>query len=127
MTFVHLRVRTEFSLADSIIRVEPPKRKGSGGGVNTQPLAERLAELGLPACAITDRSNLFAMVKFYKSAEAAGVKPIIGADVWVEDAVEGEPAARLTLLVQNELGYRNLTRLISRGYTEGQARGQPVR
>ncbi len=126
MSFVHLHVRTEFSLVDSIIRVEPPKRKGSGGGVNTQPLSERLSELGLPACAITDRNNLFAMVKFYKSAESAGIKPIIGADIWVEDAVEGEPAARLTLLVQNELGYRNLTRLISRGYTEGQARGQPL-
>lgn len=126
MSFVHLRVHTEYSLADSIIRVEPPKRKGSGGSASVQPLSERLAQLQAPACAITDRSNLFAMVKFYKSAESVGVKPIIGADVWVEDGADHDLPVRLTLLVQNDAGYRNLTRLISRGYTEGQGRGQPV-
>jgi DNA polymerase-3 subunit alpha len=125
MSFVHLRVHTEYSLADSIIRVEPPKRKGSGGSTNAQTLTERAVEAGLPACAITDRNNLFAMVKFYKSAEAAGLKPIIGADVRLEEADDAAPT-RATFLVQNERGYRNLTRLISRGYTEGQVRGEPL-
>jgi len=125
VSFVHLRVHTEYSVADSIIRVEPPKRKGSGGSINAQTLTERAAEIGLPACAITDRNNLFAMVKFYKSAEASGLKPIVGADVRLEEADDAAPT-RATFLVQNERGYRNLTRLISRGYTEGQVRGEPL-
>ena len=71
---------------------------------------------------MTDQDNLFALVKFYKLAEAAGIKPIIGADGWL---CEGEQAERVTLLVQNQAGYRNLTRLLSRGYREGQGRGRP--
>ncbi len=123
--FVHLRVHTEFSLLDSIIRVEAPKRKGRTGG-NSRTLTERAAELKLPALAVTDLGNLFAMVKFYKAAEEAGIKPIIGADVWVEERAAGEAPERLTLLVQNQTGYRNLTQLISRSYTQGQSRGQPL-
>ena len=123
--FVHLRIHTEYSLADSIIRVEPAKRKGKGAA-NSGTLTERAAELSLPALAVTDVSNLFAMVKFYKAAEEAGIKPVVGADVWLEARGAGEAPERLTLLVQNQAGYRNLTRLISRSYTEGQARGQPL-
>jgi DNA polymerase-3 subunit alpha len=123
MSFVHLRVHTEFSLTDGIVRVEPPKRKGGGSGAT---LTVRAAELKLPALAVTDRNNLFAMVKFYKSAEAAGIKPVIGADVWLEERTKGDGPERLTLLVQNETGYRNLTRLISLGYTEGQSKGYPL-
>jgi len=115
--FVHLRVHTEFSLTDSIVRVEPPKRKGGGGGAT---LTKKVAALGQPAVAITDRMNLFAMVKFYKSAEGAGLKPIIGADLWLPEAERGEGAERITLLVANETGYRNLTWLISQAYTDGQ-------
>jgi DNA polymerase III subunit alpha len=121
--FVHLRLHTEYSLTDGIVRVEPPKRKGGGQGAT---LGSRAAELKLPAVAVTDTNNLFAMVKFYKAAEAKGVKPLIGADVWLEEAVRGESPERLTLLVQNQLGYRHLTELISRSYTEGQERGQPL-
>ena len=121
--FVHLHLHTEFSLIDSLIRVEPPARKSGGG--NVQSLTTRAAELGLPALAITDQDNLFAMVKFYKFAEAAGIKPIIGADIWLQERMEGESPERVTLLVQNQTGYRNLTRLISRAYNEGQGRGRP--
>jgi len=121
--FVHLRVHTEFSLTDGVVRVEPPKRKGGGVGAT---LTSRAAELGFPAIAITDRNNLFAMVKFYKAAEGAGIKPIIGADLWLEERMPQEPPERLTLLVQNEAGYRNLAKLISLGYTDGQGRGQPL-
>jgi DNA polymerase-3 subunit alpha len=124
MSFVHLHLHTEFSLVDSLIRVEPPSRKSAGA--NVQSLTARAAELKLPALAITDQDNLFAMVKFYKFAESAGIKPIIGADVWLQERVEGENPERVTLLVQDQTGYRNLTRLISRAYNEGQGRGRPL-
>ncbi|WP_240783535.1 DNA polymerase III subunit alpha [Stenotrophobium rhamnosiphilum] len=123
MSFVHLRLHTEFSLTDGIVRVEPPRRKGGGSGAT---LTVRAAELNLPAVAITDRNNLFAMVKFYKAAEGAGIKPVVGADVWLEERVKGDGPERLTLLVQNDLGYRNLTRIISLSYTDGQAKGSPL-
>ncbi|MES0874240.1 DNA polymerase III subunit alpha [Sinimarinibacterium thermocellulolyticum] len=121
--FVHLRVHTEFSLTDGIVRVEPPKRKGGGVG---DTLTSRAAELGYPAIAITDRNNLFAMVKFYKAAEQHGIKPIVGVDLSLEERIVQEGPERLTLLVQNQTGYANLARLISLGYTEGQASGQPL-
>jgi DNA polymerase-3 subunit alpha len=121
MSFVHLHVHTEFSLVDGLIRVEPPARKSLGA--NTQTLTSRAAALNLPAVAITDQDNLFGMVKFYKYAEGAGVKPIVGADVLVEGS--GETPERATLLVQNDFGYRNLTRLLSQASLEGQARGRP--
>lgn len=120
--FVHLRLHTEFSLTDGVVRVEPPKRKGGGVGAT---LVSRAAELKMPAIAVTDQNNLFAMVKFYKSAEAAGIKPIIGVDVWLEPRAAGEAPERLTLLVQDEGGYRHLAKLLSRAYTDGQAKGQP--
>ena len=130
--FVHLRLHTEYSLTDGIVRVEPPRRKskdetpGEKKKAYEQTLPGRAGILKLPALAITDRNNLFAMVKFYKTAESAGIKPIIGADVWLEERTKGDGPERLTLLVQNETGYRNLTRLISLGYTEGQSKGYPL-
>jgi DNA polymerase-3 subunit alpha len=121
--FAHLHLHTEFSLVDSLIRVEPPARKS--GGANVQSLTQRAAALRLPALAITDQDNLFAMVKFYKFAESAGIKPLIGADIWLQERAAGDSPERVTLLVQNQQGYRNLTRLISRAYNEGQGRGRP--
>ncbi len=101
--FVHLHLHSEFSLTDSTIRIKP--------------MAKRCAELRLPAVGITDQSNLFALVKFYKAAEAAGVKPIAGADIWL--AEDGQPPSRLTLLCRNRDGYLGLSRLLSRAYQEG--------
>ncbi|HEY0975209.1 MAG TPA: DNA polymerase III subunit alpha [Solimonas sp.] len=121
--FVHLRLHTEYSLTDGLVRVEPPKRKGGGAGAT---LSSQAAKLRLSAVAITDRNNVFAMVKFYKAAEGAGIKPIVGADVWLDERLPGDSPERLTLLVQNETGYRNLSKLLSFAYTEGQARGQPL-
>jgi len=111
-TFVHLRLHTEYSLVDGLVRIKP--------------LAKAVAEKGMPAVAVTDQSNLFAMVKFYRAAIAQGVKPVIGVDIWLTSDDELTPPHRLTLLCQDNAGYRNLTELVSRTYTEGQQRGIPV-
>ncbi len=115
--FVHLRLHTEYSITDGLVRVQPRK------GVKGETLTSQTSKLGMPAVALTDRMNLFAMVKFYKAAESAGIKPIVGCDLWLGESEKGQAPERLTLLVMNDLGYRNLTRLISRSYTEGQASG----
>ena len=110
--FVHLHVHTEYSLVNGTVRIKP--------------LVRRVAEAGMPAVAVTDQCNMFSMVKFYRAAMAAGVKPIVGVDVWVADpGAEGQPA-RLVLLCKSRDGYLNLTRLVSRAYTQGQHRGIPV-
>lgn len=109
-TFVHLSVHSEFSLVDSMVRVKPL--------VNA-------CKTNMPAVAVTDRHNLFALVKFYKAAHGAGVKPIAGAELMVEGEGDEDPF-RVLLLVMNEAGYANLTQLISRGYQEGQATGTPL-
>ena len=101
--FVHLHVHSEYSLVDSTIRIPD--------------LVRRCAELGQPSVAVTDRNNLFALVKFYRAAEAAGLKPIAGADVMV---AEGDgPASLLTLLCRDHAGYLSLSRLLTRAWMEG--------
>ncbi|MBN7797517.1 DNA polymerase III subunit alpha [Parahaliea mediterranea] len=109
--FVHLRVHTEYSLVDGIVRVKP--------------LIKRSAELGMPAVAVTDVANFYALVKVYKAAFGAGVKPIFGADLHIRDGEEGERSFAICLLAMNDQGYRNLTELISRAYLDGQYLGQP--
>src|SRR5690625_5363748 len=77
--FVHLRVHTEFSLVDSLVRIKP--------------LVKQVADLGMPACALTDHSNFYGLIKFYKAAQKAGVKPIAGSDFWLlNDDPEGKPS-----------------------------------
>jgi len=110
--FVHLRLHTEFSLIDSVVRVPE--------------LIEAVAAAGMPAVAATDQSNLFAMVKFYRAALARGVKPIIGVDLFVREPGERQQPSRITLICQNQTGYHNATRLVSRAYLEGQQRGVPL-
>lgn len=79
----------------------------------------------MPAVALTDFNNFFGAVKFYKAAQAAGVKPILGADfLLLDESGEGAPT-QLVLLVKDQLGYANLTKLISRAYQEGQRQGVP--
>tara|TARA_R110002110_G_scaffold415765_3_gene655277 strand:- start:40279 stop:43767 length:3489 start_codon:yes stop_codon:yes gene_type:complete len=109
--FVHLRLHTEYSLVDGLVRVKP--------------LVNRVAELGMPAVAVTDVSNFYALVKVYKAAFAAGVQPIFGVDLMVLEGDEPDKARPLCLLAMNQEGYRNLIRLISRAYTEGQHLGEP--
>ncbi len=110
--FVHLRLHTEFSLVDGIVRIKP--------------LAKRLAKLQMPAVAVTDHCNLFALVKFYKAAINQGIKPIVGADVLVFNADEPTNPSRMTLLVKNRIGLVTLMELISKAYQEGQHQGVPM-
>ena len=114
--FVHLHVHTEFSLVDSVVRVPE--------------LVAAVAAAGMPAVAITDRGNLFGLVKFYRAALAAGVQPIVGAEVWYvggpdKGQAERQEPARLVLLCRNQMGYRNLCRLLTRAWLEGQHGGLP--
>jgi len=111
-TFVHLRLHSEYSLVDGVVRIKP--------------LVKAAADAGMPAVAITDQCNLFAMVKFYRAALAEGVKPIVGVDLWLRNEDDANNPFRLVLLVQNTEGYRNLTRLVSRSYLEGQHLGRPM-
>ena len=112
--FVHLRIHTEFSVVDGTNRIDE--------------IVAAAAADQQPALAITDLSNLFGTVKFYKETRGTGVKPLIGADVWVEvpgkDAAS--PPARLLLLVQNHKGYLNLSELITRAWTRGVVRNQAI-
>ena len=111
--FVHLRLHTEFSIVDGTNRVDD--------------VVKAAADDGQPALAITDLNNLFGAIKFYKAAQAKGVKPLIGADVWVQaTGREDAPLARLLLLVQNQQGYLNLCELLSRAWTHEPIKGQSV-
>jgi DNA polymerase-3 subunit alpha len=112
VNFVHLRLHSEYSLVDGLIRVKP--------------LAQKAAELGMPAVALTDFSNFFGLVKFYKATQAKGVKPIVGADILIaKDSSEAAPT-QLVLLVLDQTGYQNLTKLVSKAYLEGQRQGVPI-
>jgi len=110
--FVHLRLHTEYSLVDGIVRMPE--------------LMTAVAAAAMPAVALTDQSNLFAMVKFYKEAQNAGVKPLIGVDAWIREPGERVPPSRIVLLCQDLIGYRHLTQLVTRSYLEGQHRGAPM-
>jgi len=109
-TFVHLHLHTEYSIVDGIVRIPA--------------LVEAVRAAGMPAVAVTEQSHQFSMVKFYRAAMAAGVKPLLGADVWVRG--DGGAPARLVLLARDQAGFRNLSRLVSRGYVEGYHGGVPA-
>ncbi len=110
--FVHLHLHTEYSIVDSTVRIPA--------------LMARCAAAGMPAVALTDQNNIFGLVKFYRQALAHGIKPLIGADLRVRVDDDGRQADHLVLLCQDRAGYRNLTRLVSRCYLEGQQRGVPL-
>ena len=110
--FVHLRLHSEYSLVDGIVRIKP--------------LVQQLVALNMPAIAVTDQNNLFALVKFYRAARAEGIKAIVGSDVYIYNPEEPSKPFRLTLLVQNQSGYITLTELISKAYQEGQHQGVPM-
>ncbi|MDR0674554.1 MAG: DNA polymerase III subunit alpha [Zoogloeaceae bacterium] len=103
-SFVHLRAHSEFSITDGILRLDAAIR--------------RAAADFMPALAITDLMNLFGLVKFYKKARAAGIKPIVGADCWIANPDEPERPFRLLFLVRNRQGYRQLCELLTRAYLQ---------
>jgi DNA polymerase-3 subunit alpha len=117
MSFVHLHLHTEYSLLDGASRPEA--------------LAKRVAQLGMPACAITDHGNMFGAVEFYNAMKAEGVKPIIGCEMYVaygsrfdKSSVEDQQADagannHLIVLAANDTGYKNLVKLVSKGFVEG--------
>ncbi len=115
MSFVHLRTHTEFSVVDGTLRINDAVHAAASDGQG--------------ALAITDLSNLFGAVKFYRAARAAGVKPLIGADIWLEPVApesraEPRSASRLLLLVLNNRGYLNLCELLSRSWLDNAQRTQ---
>ncbi len=111
--FVHLRLHSEFSVVDGTNRIDD--------------VVAAAVRDGQPALGLTDLSNLFGAVKFYKAARSSGVKPLIGAEIVLEGAAgEQSVPARIVLLVQNERGYLNLSELLTRAYTRNMARGQPL-
>ena len=110
--FVHLHNHSEYSLLDGAARIEA--------------LAARAAELGMPAVALTDHGVMSGVVDFYQACRAHGVKPILGCEVYVaqRSRFDKQPGRdddpfHLVLLAENETGYRNLIKLVSRGFTEG--------
>ncbi len=103
--FVHLHLHSEFSLADGIVRIDA--------------LAAGCAQFQQPAVALTDLSNLYGMVKFYRACLAKGVKPIIGCDVWVSNPGSGKSVDRATLLCTDNTGYRNFCKLLTDAYLRG--------
>ena len=112
MSFVHLHVHTEYSLLDGACRIAE--------------IMARVKELGQDAIAITDHGVMYGAIDFYKAAKAAGVKPIIGCEVYVAprtrfDKVHAldKEAYHLVLLCENETGYRNLSYMVSRGFLDG--------
>ncbi len=110
--YIHLRIHTEYSLSDGLVQI--------------QPLIEKCVENNMPAVAVTDQSNVFGVVKFYQEAINAGIKPIIGADIWLENTKNIKNPFRLTLFCQNHQGYQHLLELISRSYTQGQMHGKAI-
>ena len=103
--FVHLRVHSDFSMRDGLNKVKP--------------ILEQIETLGMPAVAITDQMNLCGLVKYYSVAQGKGIKPIIGADFWVNHEGLPDLNCRLTILAMNNEGYKNLTLLISKAYQRG--------
>ncbi|AXN31343.1 DNA polymerase III subunit alpha [Vibrio coralliilyticus] len=110
--FIHLKVHSDFSMVDGLSKVPP--------------LVKKVAEMGMPAMALTDFTNLCGLVKFYGTAHGCGVKPIIGADFAMQSEEFGEELTKLTVLAAGNEGYKNLTLLISKAYLRGHVQHQPV-
>ena len=112
MAFTHLHLHTEYSLLDGAIRIKD--------------LPDRLLELGMDACAITDHGVLFGTVDFYNALIAKGIRPILGCEVYVaprshtdkEGSLDKEPS-HLILLAENQTGWQNLMKLVSTGFVDG--------
>jgi DNA polymerase-3 subunit alpha len=103
-------MHSEYSVTDGIVRLDDA--------------VQRAAKDGMPALALTDAANLFGMVKFYRAARAAGVKPLIGADCWLQNDAERDKPHRLLLLCASREGYLRLCELLSQAWLKNQRRGR---
>ena len=110
--FVHLRVHSEYSLANGVVRIKP--------------LVKAAVQMNMPALTLTDQSNMFGLVKFYRACQSAGIKPLMGVDAWVYNEDDHNRPHRLVMLSQNDEGYKNLTRLVTKSYIKGQHYGMPM-
>ncbi|PHS86386.1 DNA polymerase III subunit alpha [Aeromonas dhakensis] len=110
--FIHLRVHTDFSMVDGLQKINP--------------IVGAAAADNMPALALTDQMNMCGLVRFYGAAHGKGIKPLVGADFWVQSSELGDEQFRLTLLAMDNDGYQNITLLISRGYQRGHVQGRPV-
>jgi DNA polymerase-3 subunit alpha len=110
--FVHLRMHSEYSVSDGIVRIDDAVQRAAGDH--------------MPALALTDAGNLFGMVKFYSAARAAGVKPLVGADCWIQNDAERDKPSRLLLLCASRAGYLRLCELLSRAWLDNQHRGRAL-
>ena len=108
--FVHLHVHSEYSLSNGLIRIND--------------VIATAASSGMPAIGMTDHANIYGLVKFYRAALAEGVKPILGVDAWIENEQNPSAPTRLTLLVKDNEGYRNLCRLLGKAYGSAQHGGK---
>ncbi|MEW6982622.1 DNA polymerase III subunit alpha [Colwelliaceae bacterium 6471] len=110
--FVHLRVHSDYSMCDGLNKVKP--------------IIAKVADLNMPAIALTDQTNLCGLVKYYHAAHGSGVKPIIGSDFWVQSNELENQLFRLVVLAKNNTGYKNLTELISKAYLRGHVQNKAV-
>ncbi|EKO3506190.1 DNA polymerase III subunit alpha [Vibrio fluvialis] len=110
--FIHLRIHSDFSMVDGLSKVPP--------------LVKKVAAMDMPAMALTDFTNLCGLVKFYGTAHGCGIKPIVGADFSVRSDEFGDELTRITVLAKDNVGYKNLTLLISDAYLRGHVQHQPV-
>ena len=108
--FIHLRLHSEYSIVDGLVRIDEA--------------VQRAAQDLQPALAITDLTNLFGMVKFYKAARNKGIKPIIGCDVWITNPAQPDKPSRLLLLVKNNDGYLQLCELLTQAWLTNQHLGR---
>jgi len=108
--FVHLRLHSEYSITDGVVRIDDAIATAS--------------EDGMGALALTDLGNLFGLIKFYSAARSGGIKPITGADIWLSNEQEPDQPHRMLLLVQNHSGYLNLCELLTRASLHNQHHGR---
>jgi len=110
--FIHLRVHSDYSMCDGLNKVKP--------------IIAQASDLGMPALALTDQTNLCGLVKYYHAAHGAGIKPIIGCDFWVKSEELEDELSRIVVLATDNVGYKNLTELISQAYLRGHIQGKAV-
>ncbi|MGV2871657.1 DNA polymerase III subunit alpha [Colwellia sp. E150_009] len=110
--FIHLRIHSDYSMCDGLNKVKP--------------IVAKAAALKMPALALTDQTNLCGLVKYYHAAHGAGIKPIIGCDFWMRSEELGDEFSRIVVLATDNVGYKNLTELISKAYMRGHLQNKAV-